>query len=34
MIAPGGSKTLGTILGGIGGAAAGTAIDSNGARCR
>jgi len=37
LIAPGGSKTLGTILGAAGGAAAGAAIDANsgdGVRCR
>jgi hypothetical protein len=37
LIAPGGSKTLGTILGAAGGAAAGAAIDSSsgdGVRCR
>jgi hypothetical protein len=34
MIAPGDSKTLGTILGAAGGAIAGSAIDSDGARCR
>ena len=38
IIAPGGSKTLGTVLGAIGGAAAGAAIDSgdrnDGIRCR
>jgi hypothetical protein len=34
IIAPGGSKTLGTILGAIGGGAAGAAIDSNDVRCR
>jgi hypothetical protein len=33
VIAPGGSKTLGTILGAIGGAAAGAAIDSNNVTC-
>jgi hypothetical protein len=34
IIAPGGSKTLGTLLGAAGGAAAGTAIDRNDVRCR
>lgn len=38
IIAPGGSKTIGTVLGAIGGAAAGAAIDSgsrnDGIRCR
>jgi len=34
IIAPGGSDTLGTILGAAGGAAAGRAIDRNGTRCR
>ena len=34
IIAPGGSKTLGTILGAAGGAVAGRAIDRNDARCR
>ncbi len=34
IIAPGGSKTLGTIIGGVGGAAAGAAIDTSDARCR
>ena len=34
IIAPGGSKTLGTLLGAAGGAAAGTAIDQNDVRCR
>lgn len=34
IIAPGDSRTLGTILGAAGGAAAGRAIDRNGARCR
>ncbi len=38
LIAPGGSKVLGTILGAGGGALAGNAIDKNGqrndARCR
>ncbi|BAV66203.1 glycine zipper 2TM domain-containing protein [Sphingobium cloacae] len=33
VIAPGGSKTLGTILGGAGGALAGRAIDRNDIRC-
>ena len=33
IIAPGGSKTLGTILGGAGGALAGGAIDKNDVRC-
>lgn len=33
IIAPGGSKTLGTILGGAGGALAGRAIDKNDVRC-
>ena len=33
IIAPGGSKTLGTILGGAGGALAGRAIDRNNIRC-
>ena len=34
LIAPGGSKTLGTILGGSGGAIAGQAISKRDARCR
>lgn len=34
VIAPGGSETLGTLLGAAGGAVAGRAIDRNGARCR
>lgn len=34
VIAPGGSNTLGTILGAAGGAVAGRAIDRNNARCR
>ena len=34
IIAPGDSRTLGTILGAAGGAVAGRAIDRNGARCR
>lgn len=34
IIAPGGSKTLGTLLGAGAGAAAGTAIDRNNVRCR
>ncbi|EQB33971.1 glycine zipper 2TM domain-containing protein [Sphingobium ummariense] len=33
VIAPGGSKTLGTILGGAGGALAGRAIDKNDISC-
>ncbi|MCF8707738.1 glycine zipper 2TM domain-containing protein [Rhizorhapis sp. SPR117] len=33
IIAPGGSKTLGTILGAAGGALAGRAIDRNNIRC-
>ena len=33
IIAPGGSKTLGTILGGAGGALAGRAIDKNDINC-
>ena len=33
-IAPGGSKTLGTLLGAIAGGAGGAAIDSSSARCR
>ncbi|HEY9579268.1 MAG TPA: glycine zipper 2TM domain-containing protein [Rhizorhapis sp.] len=33
VIAPGGSKTLGTILGAAGGALAGRAIDRNNVRC-
>ncbi|WP_150291929.1 glycine zipper 2TM domain-containing protein [Sphingobium estronivorans] len=33
VIAPGGSKTLGTILGGAGGALAGRAIDKSDVRC-
>jgi hypothetical protein len=33
VIAPGGSKTLGTILGGAGGALAGRAIDKNDINC-
>jgi outer membrane lipoprotein SlyB len=34
IIAPGDSRTLGTILGAAGGAVAGRAIDRDGARCR
>lgn len=34
IIAPGGSETLGTILGAAGGALAGRAIDRNNVRCR
>ena len=34
VIAPGGSKTLGTVLGAIGGAAIGSSIDRNNIRCR
>ncbi|MBY8823928.1 glycine zipper 2TM domain-containing protein [Sphingomonas colocasiae] len=34
IIAPGGSETLGTLLGAAGGAIAGRAIDKDGARCR
>tara|TARA_R110000782_G_scaffold117364_4_gene207764 strand:- start:80574 stop:80927 length:354 start_codon:yes stop_codon:yes gene_type:complete len=34
IIAPGGSKTLGTILGAAGGAIAGQAIDRNNVRCK
>lgn len=34
VIAPGGSKTLGTILGAAGGALAGRAIDRNNVRCK
>lgn len=34
IIAPGDSRTLGTVLGAIGGAAAGAAIDSSQVRCR
>lgn len=34
IIAPGGSKTLGTLIGAAGGAAAGTAIDRDKVRCR
>jgi len=34
IIAPGGSKTLGTILGAAGGALAGRAIDRNSVRCK
>ena len=34
IIAPGGSKTLGTLLGAAGGAAAGAAIDQKNVRCR
>lgn len=34
IIAPGGSKTLGTILGGLGGAAIGTSVDRNQVTCR
>jgi Glycine zipper 2TM domain len=34
IIAPGGSKTLGTVLGGVGGAVAGRAIGRRDARCR
>ena len=34
VIAPSGSKTLGTILGAAGGAIAGQAIDKNNVRCR
>ncbi len=33
IIAPGGSKTLGTVLGAAGGALAGNAIDKNNVRC-
>jgi uncharacterized protein YcfJ len=33
-IAPGGSKTLGTLLGAAGGAAVGASIDKNNVRCR
>jgi outer membrane lipoprotein SlyB len=34
IIAPGGSKTLGTLLGAAGGAVAGSAVDRNNVRCR
>jgi len=34
IIAPGGSKTLGTLLGAAGGAVAGNAIDRDNVRCR
>lgn len=34
IIAPGGSETLGTLLGAAGGALAGRAIDRNNVRCR
>lgn len=34
LIAPGGSRTLGTVIGAVGGAAAGAAIDTNDVRCR
>jgi outer membrane lipoprotein SlyB len=34
IIAPGGSKTLGTLLGAAGGAAVGTSIDRDNVRCR
>lgn len=34
LIAPGGSKTLGALLGAAGGAVAGNAIDRNNVRCR
>jgi hypothetical protein len=34
LIAPGGSKTLGTLLGAAGGAAVGTSIDKDNVRCR
>jgi hypothetical protein len=34
IIAPGGSKTLGTIIGAAGGAAIGAAVDQNEVRCR
>jgi uncharacterized protein YcfJ len=34
VIAPGGSKTLGTVLGAIGGAAIGNAVDRDNVRCR
>ena len=34
IIAPGGSKTLGTLLGAAGGAAAGAALDRENVRCR
>ncbi|MES1973092.1 MAG: glycine zipper 2TM domain-containing protein [Pseudomonadota bacterium] len=34
IIAPGDSKTLGTLLGAAGGAAAGASIDANNTRCR
>lgn len=34
IIAPGGSKTLGTILGAVGGAAIGTSVDRDQVRCR
>ena len=33
IIAPGGSKTLGTILGAAGGAAVGAAVDKDQVRC-
>jgi outer membrane lipoprotein SlyB len=34
IIAPGGSKTLGTLLGAAGGAAVGSSIDKDNVRCR
>jgi outer membrane lipoprotein SlyB len=34
IIAPGGSKTLGTLLGAAGGAAVGTSVDKSDVRCR
>ena len=34
VIAPGGSKTLGTLLGAVGGAAIGTSVDRNQVVCR
>jgi hypothetical protein len=34
IIAPGGSKTLGTLLGAAGGAAIGTSVDKDNVRCR
>lgn len=34
IIAPGDSKTVGTVIGALGGAAAGAAIDTSSARCR
>jgi uncharacterized protein YcfJ len=34
LIAPGGSKTLGTVIGAAGGAAIGAAVDKGDVRCR